>query len=1378
VETARISILILLLFQLISQGYAQVVTVSDDFEDGEFTSDPRWSGNTDAFRIADEAGNRLLQLDAPEAGRSYLSTASAAAYGRWEMNVRFDFATLSASNNLTIFLISDLADLTGELNGYALIAGESGSDDAFELVRYDGGSVAETVLRGTTNVNSGGDYRVGVDRSPEGRWTLSVASGSDSEPSAEAEGTDNTYATSGYFGIMPAYTSTRSDAFYFDDVVITKSPIRLIKADPLNNRKIRLHFTDRVEPSTVYRSDFYVDGGIGSPDAVTVNGNTVTLSYSMALPGGDYRVTAYGIDDTSGTTLPANSTVPFRLFDLYEEGDIIINEFMYDEPSGLAEYVEIRNTSSKRLELTGWLLGDANDPSPVSGRALEIGPLEYLVIASDTAALSERFGPARYVKMDAFPTLNNGSGDALRLIDSSGETVDSLFYTPDWGGEDVALERRSISTPSVFRENWGDSPAVSGGTPGRANEIAVDSDPPELSELRIANSRTLTLVFSERVDAASAAEPVAYALTMGPDIIGARFSEPDTVRLSLATDLVNGRHYTVTFSGVEDIFGNAAPDTAEGFTYYKISPSGPGDLFINEFMADPPEGLSEYVELYNPGPKSFDLRGWTLNDRTGTRRLITGSPYLLPPGTYLAVAPDSTVFQAFPGIRLLVMGNRFPALNNSGDDIVVRNASGVLLDSLRYRPHWTAEQAALERKSIALAAGYRENWGWSPEPTGTPGLPNAVAPDRTAPELSELKAVDAYTLLLRFSETVESGSAVQTSAYRLAPDIPIQRIAAGRDSVVLHLKQELRSGTTYELAVSGIRDLFGNVLRKAVRKIRFLELAAARAGDIVINEILFRGEPEFVELFNASSGNISLDGWAIGDETATVSLPAGITMEPGSFRVLTGSEPLALSLPTGVYLPGFPALNDDRDAVHLHSDTGVTIDSLSYTGEWSDRDGRSAERRDPKAGSGDPSNWSISSSGQGRTPGARNSEYRPDEHPPEMIYSVAHPDPEPLIEVRFNEFVRLDKETIFVLAGTELNVSRFDPARGDRVFLSQPFARGAHQPSGDMEITAHNLSDLKGNRADAPSIPVSVPPDPGSVVFNEIMYNPLGDPDDNRPDQGEYVELINRSGRAVSLEGFHLHDAPDENGDIRILRPESTLSLWLPAGGILLAYADTAATFLQSRTARYFGLDREEGDRLRAVRFDRSSLGLASSGDALFLADSRGTTVDSVFYDESWQNPNLPDTRGVALERIDPGGPGNVASNWSSSTSPRGGTPGSENSIYQVPSAEPKRLGIAFSPNPFSPDGDGYEDHLFIRYKLDRADYLLKVRIYDRYGRPVRNLADGIPSGFEGTLTWDGLADGGGRNRIGIYIIMFEAFDSSSGARRAFRELVVLARRM
>lgn len=325
-------------------------------------------------------------------------------------------------------------------------------------------------------------------------------------------------------------------------------------------------------------------------------------------------------------------------------------------------------------------------------------------------------------------------------------------------------------------------------------------------------------------------------------------------------------------------------------------------------------------------------------------------------------------------------------------------------------------------------------------------------------------------------------------------------------------------------------------------------------------------------------------------------------------------------------------------------------------------------------------------------------------------------------------------------------------------------------------LTAGNLTDSSGIPAPIHSIPVAQQAEPGDLVINEILYQPIADPRDGIPDQSEYVEIYNRRGFAISLSNLILHDEPDETGRIWTIVPENSEFQWIAANGYAVIYPEPDDVLLsESRTGIYFDLPEQMNPY--AVRMNRSTLSLPVGGRGLFLADSDLNVIDSVHYAPEWHNPNRVSVRGVSLERIDPDLPSDDPSNWSSSAANLGGTPGNKNSLYQQPGAVADEKRITLSPNPFSPDDDGFEDRLFITYHFDDPDYLLRVRIFDRYGRLVRNLADNHPAGLNGSLIWDGLMDDGTRNRVGIYIIHLEAFNAVTSSRIVYRDTAVLARR-
>src|SRR5699024_5649056 len=185
---------------------------------------------------------------------------------------------------------------------------------------------------------------------------------------------------------------------------------------------------------------------------------------------------------------------------------------------------------------------------------------------------------------------------------------------PSWGGDGVALERRSDTAPSIYRENFGNSPHPNGGTPGQPNAIGDDTTPPKLADLIIVDDRTLELNFSERLDDGQAIAAANYMITNGIDISQIQRTAADSIRLSLASPLQNNTGYQLTIRNQQDIFGNTATQIDTTFHFFKISPVDSGEVFITEFLYNPPADQTEYVELFNASSKSLNLQGWTLND--------------------------------------------------------------------------------------------------------------------------------------------------------------------------------------------------------------------------------------------------------------------------------------------------------------------------------------------------------------------------------------------------------------------------------------------------------------------------------------------------------------------------------------------------------------------------------------------------------------------------------------------------------------------------------------------------------------------------------------------------------------------------------------------
>lgn len=977
-----------------------------------------------------------------------------------------------------------------------------------------------------------------------------------------------------------------------------------------------------------------------------------------------------------------------------------------------------------------------------------------------------------YIDPENFTLDRFGSPSAVSL-DSSGFIV-YLEYAATFPDGDYQL------TVDDIRSIYGDEIDL-------GSQLNFSFENPFRAVAATALSNTeIEIQFSEPVEPTGISDPFNYLINGSTRPTNAEILDSEVILLTFSTPFDSGP-ITIELENIESESGFTIPENFKIDTFL-YDDYEEGDLILNEFMYRPSTGYVQYVEILNRSSRYINLNGWELR-----RRADAPSPggtfidmdFPIQPGEFIVITPDSTSLKSIYGTLSAIQMDNFPGYTiTQPDEIRLFSGDNQLVDSLRYDPStWSGDGVALERRDPDVSAIYRENWGESPHPLlGTPGHPNEVEPDKEPPIWLDLQFLSSTQLLLTFNERLDRKTATDLQSYSISSPLSIDGVLADNREVTLELNNPMENNQTYPVTVTGVSDLFGNQIDHEQKQIEYLEFGDPNPQQVVINEILYRrlqaGSPEFIELYNRTEENIDLSGWSLSNATGSTVIPNGTPLRANGYIVFTDTENFAAQSENIVYLPGFRSLSNSGAPVVLKEDGGEVIDSLYYLPSWGDHEpGVSLERRDPSALSIDPANWAPSESGS--TPATQNTVFEPDITPPKALFAnLFHPD---TLEVIFNEFVNLedkpapktgDPETTFMINSSPLPLIQFDPGRANRALFE---GKVVHQGS-QAKLQIQNLRDYQENMTTQFELPVAQPLTPGDVVFNEIMFDPIRDSRDNLPDQAEYLELVNRRSYAISLEGVFIHDGPDENGEIYGMEAESTELKFIPANGYMLLYAEPDTdTFSESTTAQFFNLPEELGKQ--ALRFDRTTLSLTLSGREVVLADSTHNTIDSVHYRPEWHNPNIIDTKGISLERVNPNGETNDPSNWGSHPTPLGGTPGIKNRLFQVPGHQTQQSRITVEPNPFSPDGDGYQDNLFINYRFDEPDYMLTVRIYDRYGRLVRRLAESYPAGFEGSLIWDGQTDGRITARIGIYIIYVEAVNSSRGRNRSYKETVVLARK-
>jgi len=277
-------------------------------------------------------------------------------------------------------------------------------------------------------------------------------------------------------------------------------------------------------------------------------------------------------------------------------------------------------------------------------------------------------------------------------------------------------------------------------------------------------------------------------------------------------------------------------------------------------------------------------------------------------------------------------------------------------------------------------------------------------------------------------------------------------------------------------------------------------------------------------------------------------------------------------------------------------------------------------------------------------------------------------------------------------------------------------AEGQHRPSASVRCS---LDQFSFNNCRELAITAGNP-----LAINEIMYGPVGS-------QAEWIEVYNRTAMAIGLKGWSIEDAAAQP------RAIDTTGQELEPG----EYAVITSNADQPPAACL---------RLKPVGTWPS---LNNDGDLIVLRDGRGVPADQVRYYSSWGGGD-----GISLERVNPFLDPAQPSSWGGCVSDYKSTPGAANSIYiEGPAAETE---AGAEPNPFSPDGDGWQDHTIIRFRLgwDRSE--VTVKIFDRLGRQVAAPAVRREFSREGSLAWDG-RDGSGRAcPMGIYIVLLEAKES------------------
>ncbi len=726
--------------------------VTDDFSDGNFSSNPTWSGTTNEF-IVNPSGQ--LQLNNTVAATSYLSLQHNLVdltNKEWQIWVKQSFSS-SSSNYGRVFLTSDNADLTLAQNGYYLQFGEANAIDAIRLFKLEAGVSTQLCSGVDGQIANSFTANIKVKRDATGNWSLFADLTGGLNFVLQGTSVDASSLLGTHFGILDVYTSSNATKFFYDNIyigneILDLTPPNLVSASAISANQVDVLFDEAVSNlSSENVSNYSLSPAISISNVILDNLNPslahLTLGTNLSN-GTNYTLTTNNIADLSGN-VSANQSTNFQYLvsDSAIKGDVIITEF-FPDPSpviGLpeVEFVEIYNVSSKIFNINGWKIGDASADGTIGDAWLLPG--EYKVLTAN--ANDSLFTTSDAAGVTSFPSLNN-AGDDVVLKDSYGNILDKLTYTDDWYRDEIkksggyTLELINPNDPCSDSENWIASNSASGGTPGAQNsvfDLSPDTVVPSVDLWLALAPNFLEIHFSEGMDSTSLANA---NLSFSPALsIQNRFilgAHPNLMTLQFNEQLTPSTVYTVTLSNVGDCWLNYA--NAEGQFALADVPQK-GDIVINEILQNPLNGGQDWIELYNNSDKIFNLKDWQLanfdNDTIDNFKTISEN-YFLYPRDYAVVGKDSNFVKVnYPAS---VLGKfvyaELPSYNNdSGSVYLLFNSE--IIDKVSYLDEWhfdlldNTDGVSLERIDPNGLSSSEFNWHSAAEDIGfaTPGRVNS-----------------------------------------------------------------------------------------------------------------------------------------------------------------------------------------------------------------------------------------------------------------------------------------------------------------------------------------------------------------------------------------------------------------------------------------------------------------------------------------------------------------------------------------------------------------------------------------------------------------------------------------------------------------------------
>ncbi len=715
---------------------------------------------------------------------------------------------------------------------------------------------------------------------------------------------------------------------------------------------------------------------------------------------------------------------------VYSQSDsaLILSEVMFNPASGNNEFIELYNTSeTDTIDLTNFKIkyqtSSADLIVPVNDSTL-LEPKSFAVILQGNYDFQNGIynslipSSALILKIDnnAFGSngMNNGTDKDLYLLNHLNDTLSTYTYSAN--NSSGISDEKILLTADNSNSNWANSHRTNG-TPGFKNSVTPIDNDLELTSITIspgqpidgdnvmvnattkniglqtADNYIVQIFYDSNSDSVSEAGEIIFEEQFS------NLSAGDSIIASASMTSLSSKTYNI----IAKVIYTSDEDTSNNSKYFSFTVTPPGnnynDVVINEIMYAPVPGEPEWIEIYNKSTSAINLKGLSVSDNSTKVKVIENN-YSLDANSYLVISKDSSILNLYDvGSQIIV--STFPALNNTGDAVVIKDSLNVVLDSLEYLPGWGGSTGgrSLERISISESSTVQTNWGSSQSLNkATPGKVNSITPKNNDLKILSFKPEKEFAIIgeaINFQIEIKNAglSAVNNFQILFYKDSNKDSIPQSNELISNLTGNSIQPNENASYSVStnnfdnGVNQFIAKILfaddEDSTNNIAFTKISAAKINeernDIVINEFMYAPtspQPEWIELFNRSDKTINLKNYKIADENDTVVVIKNSTvLNPKEYFIITKDSSIKnyYDIKSKFIKASFPALNNSGDRIILIDSLNRTIDSLEYLFTWGGSGGKSLERKEADNSATDSLNWATSISQFKATPGKINS---------------------------------------------------------------------------------------------------------------------------------------------------------------------------------------------------------------------------------------------------------------------------------------------------------------------------------------------------------------------------------------------------------------------